>query len=78
MRERAEHRHWTEHGDAVKAVTMLQRIVIDEADRNEPQLRVLQELLRDHTTGVPRTGDEHATDFGRLAERATPGSCAPL
>ena len=50
-----------EHRQVAHAVTVLGAVVVHEADRIEPQLRVAQQLLDDHLPGGAGADDQRAT-----------------
>ena len=43
----------------MQLMAVLRHVVIDESDRRETKLRILEELLRNHATGIARTRDDH-------------------
>ena len=63
-----------EHAHAVDARAALERVVVDEADRVEPELRVAQHLAQRQAPAVAGADDQHAARV--LAARGSRGSGA--
>ncbi len=62
-----------EHADALDADAALERVVVDEADRVEVELRVAQHLAQDEAAAVAGADDQHAPRVRRAARMPRSG-----
>src|SRR5262249_38085603 len=61
--ELSEPGQWTEHRNPVKLMPMFRRVVVDESDRRQAELRILPQLFRDFAARVARSRNQDATNL---------------